>query len=201
MRRTIIVAFALLAGCATTRNMPPSVASQDFLDGHNRLVIRPFRYSVGQSGQVIEVPAGFVTDYASIPSAFWGILGPHGRYGRAAVIHDYLYWSQTCTRAQADNLLMIAMRELGVRPSQRFAVYQGVHLAGGAAWRANRRERDANRPKVVPEAYYGLTADNDWRGARLTLERAGVRDPAFPTEAAYCALGNSQDVPRAPRGD
>ena len=35
-------------------------------------------------------------------------------YTRAAVIHDYLYWAQPCTREQSDNLLMIAMKESGV---------------------------------------------------------------------------------------
>lgn len=197
MRRMSIVAIVLLAGCATTRNMPPPVPSIDFLDGHNRIITGPYRYTVGQSGQTIEIPAGFVTDYASVPSIFWNILGPHGRYGRATVIHDYLYWSQSCTREQADNLLMIAMRELGVRRRDRQTIYGVVARAGGAAWRSNRRERDASRPKVVPAQYYALATENDWREARRILEQNGVRDPAFPTEAAYCALGNSHEAPRA----
>ena len=40
-----------------------------------------------------------MTDYASIPSVLWSFgLSPHGLYSRAAVIHDYLYWTQLCTR-------------------------------------------------------------------------------------------------------
>lgn len=53
---------------------------------------RPLRYEVGSlgSGRLVEVPAGFVTDGASVPRAFWALLPVWGRYSRAAVVHDYL---------------------------------------------------------------------------------------------------------------
>lgn len=37
------------------------------------------------------VPKGFVTDFASVPEILQGLIPPTGRYGKAAVIHDYLY--------------------------------------------------------------------------------------------------------------
>lgn len=44
-------------------------------------------------GIPIIVPAGYVTDGASIPRIFWAVLPSWGRYSRAAVVHDLL-----CTR-------------------------------------------------------------------------------------------------------
>lgn len=40
--------------------------------------------------RLICIPAGYRTDFASIPRLFWSILPPHGRYGKAAVVHDWL---------------------------------------------------------------------------------------------------------------
>ena len=45
-------------------------------------------------------------------------------------MHDYLYWKQTCTRAQSDQILMLAMIEHKVRDFHRFAIYEAVKAAG-----------------------------------------------------------------------
>ena len=59
-------------------------------------------YVIGSTNERIVVPKGFVTDFASILQAFWALgLSPHGQYSRAAVVHDYLYWSQSCSRYRA----------------------------------------------------------------------------------------------------
>jgi hypothetical protein len=196
MRKLVLCALGLLlAACATMRAVPPPVQTMDFLNGRDFIVAEPYRYSVGQSGQTIEIPAGFVTDFASIPSPLWGILGPHGRYSRAVAVHDFLYWSQSCTREQADNLLMIQMKELGVSRGQRWVIYHGVRIGGQFAWDANGRELAAGRPKIVPRNRFGLATANTWREARQILFLAGVRDPAVPKGASYCTLGNSRDVP------
>jgi hypothetical protein len=48
-------------------------------------------YQIGQTSTVIVAPRGFVTDFASIPEAFWSFgLSAHGRYSKAAIVHDYL---------------------------------------------------------------------------------------------------------------
>src|SRR5688572_10892672 len=58
----------------------------------------------------IRIPAGFVTDFASIPRALWWLYPPTGRWGRAAVIHDWLYRKQTRSRAEADAIFLEGMR-------------------------------------------------------------------------------------------
>ena len=56
-------------------------------------LLEEFSYEIGGfgSGWFIHVPAGFVTDFASIPYGFRGVLPPNGPWGKAAVVHDYMY--------------------------------------------------------------------------------------------------------------
>ena len=61
-------------------------------DGKNFVVARDFIARL--DGLTIVVKRGFITDLTSIPRIFWWILDRWGKYGFAAVIHDYLYWVQ-----------------------------------------------------------------------------------------------------------
>lgn len=97
----------------------------------------------------ITVPQGFVTDLASIPKEFWNVLPPSARYSYPAIIHDYLYWFQICTREQADAVLKIAMEELSVPSAQIFIIYNAVRLAGGRAWNANTAARCAGERRIL----------------------------------------------------
>lgn len=55
-------------------------------------VVEGFRYYVGWKGNVawVDIPEGFLTDGASVPRIFWGLIPPWGKYGAAAIVHDYL---------------------------------------------------------------------------------------------------------------
>jgi hypothetical protein len=199
VKKLLAAAIPLLSGCVSLQmQAPPAVTTIDFANGNDFIVALPYRYRIGQSAETIPVPAGFVTDYASIPISLQWLVPKLGRHNRAAVIHDYLYWSQTCTKAQADNLLMIAMKELGVKKGRRRLIYEAVHLRGRPAWEANRRELAAGWPKIVPQSRYALADTLSWREARTLLRSEGVRDPQFPASASFCAIGNSQEVPKSP---
>lgn len=63
-------------------------------------------------------------------------------------MHDYLYWKQTCTRDQADQIFLLAMIEHAVPDTRRLAIYQAVHLLGGYAWDQNARDRQAGLLRV-----------------------------------------------------
>src|SRR2546422_337552 len=116
---------------------------------------------------------------ASIAQPFWSLLSPHGLYSKAAIVHDYLYWSQLCTREQADNIFLIAMKESGVAPAQRLDIYAGVRAGGGAAWNANRDERARGLPRVIPENFLRMPSAATWAEYRKTLVARGVNDPSF----------------------
>lgn len=72
------------------------------------------------------VPDGFVTDFASVPRLFWPIFPPSGKWNRAAIIHDYLCDSKTCSRFLADAIFRECMRELGVPRWRRVLMYYAV---------------------------------------------------------------------------
>lgn len=101
----------------------------------------PFRYRVGSedSYEVIAVPAGFTTDYASVPRAFWAFFSPHGRHGKAAVLHDYLYQSGGLfgcySRAECDQLFLEAMLVLRVPTWRAQVMYRAVRLFGSKHFR------------------------------------------------------------------
>ncbi|WP_425511399.1 DUF1353 domain-containing protein [Pararobbsia alpina] len=156
-------------------------------------------YEVGSTGVKITVPAGFVTDYASIPRPLWSLYSPHDQYSRASVIHDYLYWSQLCTRQQADNLFMIAMKESEVPKATRETVYRGVTAFGQSAWDENARQRRAGKPRVVPVQLKNFPPNWSWEMYREKLVRNRVKDPKF-SGGEYCALGDTADVPVSPKG-
>lgn len=84
----------------------------------------------------IVVPAGFITDFASIPRVLWNILPPTGKYTKAAVLHDWLYrTTNLATRKQADDVLLEAMKVCGVSWWQRVAIYSGVRVGGMSSYK------------------------------------------------------------------
>jgi len=96
-----------------------------------------FSYHVGskESDEVIVVPKGFTTDFASIPQIFWSMIGsPIGRYTKAAVVHDYLYHSQIYSRRKSDRIFLEAMTVLEVNWLKRRVMYRAVRMFAGGIW-------------------------------------------------------------------
>jgi hypothetical protein len=109
-------------------------------------VDREFDYYSEFLGITIHVPKGLVTDFASIPRAFWAVLPPaEGRYAKAAVVHDFLYRNrgkfkdpdgsgENVSRLNCDKVLLEAMVVLGTPAWQRFLIYRAVRMFGSLAW-------------------------------------------------------------------
>ena len=95
-----------------------------------------YRSSLG----TIEVPAGTLTDGASIPRLFWPVLDPLGPYFQAAVIHDFLYSpaNHAYTRLQADFLFKEAMYNSQLDWPRRELIYRAVRLFGESRFRGTR---------------------------------------------------------------
>lgn len=125
-----------------------SPAVVELLDKHRFRLVQPFEYPIGPAHApefVIRVPAGFVTDLASVPRALWGILPPHGRYAKAAILHDYLL-SQCLTECKdtyrkqrrfADEVFYGAMLDLNVPEYKAATMYLAVK--GLSQWRVLRK--------------------------------------------------------------
>lgn len=192
-----VLATILLGGCATlpVLNAPPAPRTIAFLDGQNFALTEPMTFVIGSSGKSVTVPAGFVTDYASVPRSLQWMIGKQGRYSRATVLHDFLYWTQICSRKQSDNLLWIMMAQSGVPGTQRSTITDGVELGGGPAWKRNERRRADGLPRFLPVDRYGLANTLTWEQARAQLAKDGVKDPATTVDPAICALGDRRIVP------
>ena len=85
----------------------------------------------------IEVPAGFVTDFGSVP--WWGrwLVPRWGwKWTKAYVIHDYLYRTQPegWTRKDADGLMRRIHREEGAGALKRNVAWMAVRLGGWRPW-------------------------------------------------------------------
>lgn len=97
----------------------------------------------------VAVPHGFVTDLASVPRLFWQVLPPQGRYGPAAILHDWLYWQQSTTREEADQIFLVVMEEIEVPVAKRRAMWGSVRVFGGPFWDQNSRERRGGGRRVL----------------------------------------------------
>jgi hypothetical protein len=129
------------------------------------VVTRPYAYVHPIHGVevTVEVPLGFVTDFASIPSFFHFIVQPFGRHAPAAVLHDYLYAiGQKKARRLADRLFLNAMKDAGVPGFRRSLMYRMVRLFGGGGYGLNDDWKFVDIDTGDPvEAPYG-NADITW---------------------------------------
>lgn len=104
------------------------------LDDENWQLLTPFCGDAG--GHIITVPAGFKTDFASVPriGAIYAVLG--NRAHRAAVLHDWLYsvgGSET-DREYADLVLRYGCEADGMDQLQAFNMWLGVRAGGRSHW-------------------------------------------------------------------
>jgi hypothetical protein len=95
------------------------------------------------------VPPGFVTDFASIPRAFWSFLPPDGEYAYAAILHDYLYWIQSRSREESDEILKFAMEDLKVGSITIGAIHSAVRIGGGGAWDSNKQAKTKGEKRLL----------------------------------------------------
>jgi hypothetical protein len=105
----------------------------------NWVLVNSFTYAVGSEDgvDVINVPAGFVTNFGTIPRVLRNMIRPLGRYGKAAILHDYLYRigviinNRNYTRKEADLIFLEAMEVLEVPVWKRRVLYRLVRMFGG----------------------------------------------------------------------
>ena len=114
-------------------------------DGRHYRVIVPFEFASEVVEAIIRIPAGFITDFASIPRVLWALIPPTGRYSKAAVVHDMLYQYPEClpvpvTWMQANRVLLEGMEALRVGWLTRHAIFAGVCAGGWIVWRNYRRQ-------------------------------------------------------------
>lgn len=81
------------------------------------------------STDLFTVPAGFRSDFASVPQLFLWLIPRAGRYTKAAVLHDFLSEEADAgrfNRCDADGIFRRTMRELGVSALRRWLMWMAV---------------------------------------------------------------------------
>jgi len=101
------------------------------------------------SYSAVNVPQGFVTDFASVPRVFWSLLPPDGNYIYPAIVHDYMYWNQERPREEADEIFRIGMEEFRVSRVERFAIYNAVKKFGAGAWEENAELKKQGEKRIL----------------------------------------------------
>ena len=101
-------------------------------------LLAPLRYASAIAGAVIEVPAGFVTDFDSIPRWLpltYAFLA--NRIQEEAAVHDFLYRRESLvsvSRKIADDVLYEAMETQGEPWLARTLIWAGVRAGGWTAY-------------------------------------------------------------------
>jgi len=107
---------------------------EHLLDGKRAVLKTPYKFRM-ETGEIITVPVGFITDGASIPKFVWSITGgPWGEYLYAAIPHDYLYYTKKMTRKGADKVFLKIMVYLGVSEWKYRIMHRAVRDWGWIPW-------------------------------------------------------------------
>lgn len=110
--------------------IPCKIYAENGISKIKTLVEIPFVFQ----GQTFTVPKGFVSDGASIPQMFWGLIAPciDGRTVRAAIIHDWLYSTAILSRKQADQIFLQFLLADGFTTWKAYTCYYAVRIFGSS---------------------------------------------------------------------
>jgi len=104
--------------------------------------LEQFVYHVGSypSKEIIIVPIGYITDFATVPRIFWTVISPVDRHAKAAVIHDFLYDYPECySRKEIDEIFLEALNVLDIKSWKKNCLFYGVRLFSWYRWWQLRR--------------------------------------------------------------
>lgn len=113
-------------------------------------VTKSFRYYLSEEQKDVfaYIPAGFLTDGASVPRPFWWMIPPWGTYGQAAVLHDILCETGVMfqneipyqvSRKEADFIFRDAMKAANVGIVERALMFVAVRAWGIFGWKTNQK--------------------------------------------------------------
>ncbi len=175
---------------------PPTPFVRAFADGSNWMLQSPLIHQLGKKGSyLVIVPRGFVTDFASMPQplrVLRDLLPTTDRYGVPALVHDYLYWRQDCTREQADNIMEMALMEAGVSLLERKVIREGLRQFGQSAWDENRRARQSGLVRTVGAPYDQVPLTGTWAEYREWLRTVGAKAGVeYRVPESVCAIAET----------
>jgi hypothetical protein len=125
--------------------MEQSTESLAFPDIHCRSLYtdkqKPWRFELLvdveitlSTGESLTIPAGYKTDFATIPRLFRGIVWGSGNHNLATLIHDWLYDNQIGTRLSADREMLYWLKKAGCSNLKAYTMYYAVRVGGRSWW-------------------------------------------------------------------
>jgi hypothetical protein len=109
------------------------------------------RYRLDGEAREITVPAGMLTDLASVPRVARWLVDRVGPHLEAAIVHDFLYiaWQDVAggrgareeDRRFADQLMRVAMESAKVSATSRFVIHNAVRGFGRWAYKERNERR------------------------------------------------------------
>lgn len=108
----------------------------ELIDGHFWRLIEEFEYytTINNKMHIIRVPAGYITDFASIPRCFHSFLSYKDVFNKASVVHDYLCDTDgdysKFSKEQVDKIYLEAQSVLGINPIKARIFYTVVTWFG-----------------------------------------------------------------------
>lgn len=93
-------------------------------------LVSPLVYQSDVAKITITVPAGFVTDFASVPRIPIAFLLTGDTGSEPAVVHDYLYSTGMLLRSTCDLVLKEACLATGMPLWRAWMIYAGVRVGG-----------------------------------------------------------------------
>lgn len=131
-------------------------------DGRNMVLLNELRYT-DPYGVVWIAPAGSKVDGASIPRAFWGMIGGpfEGKYRNASVLHDVAYERQDRSPQEADLMFYNAMRCSGVGVVTAKTMYYAL-VRHGKHWKFRGGPTDVNPPRASAVSPTDLDEIQEW---------------------------------------
>jgi len=186
--------FALIAGLGSSLMLAndsghgkfePNQPTTEWGPGDRQMTLtKKFAYT-DAAGTIWRVPDGTVVDGASIPQAFWSVIGGplEGPYRRASIVHDYFCVDRSEPWQQVHRMFYEAMLAAGTPKVKAKVMYYAV-LVGGPRWekviyknhppRAFPRPGDTDEPKIEP-----WTISYDEQLAKVHREKIEATDPSL----------------------
>lgn len=187
------VAIALLTSASVARGQRgapvPALPGYIKFPDKQHALMHDVPYRLPGSKRVLVIPAGFVTDFASIPPIIRPLFSHDDVHDLPGLLHDYLYWTQSCSQLQADELFREGLEEVGVEWIERLSMYIALRAFGTSAWERNAKARESKLPRVIPASHRQIPVGTRWKQYRPRLRALQVSlDTPDRFPAPYCKL-------------
>lgn len=85
------------------------------LDDGRKMLLAPLKFYSAELRGIVVAPEGTITNYASVPRAFWGLFSPGGPWKWASVLHDCGYGENGAALVTQNGALIHLTKKLGDR--------------------------------------------------------------------------------------